>query len=334
MTSRITPLLLVCYSLACFISAQRVAAQGPAYTQPEAAQADASFALQGEYVGQVRSGELKLGAQVMALGEGKFSVAIFRGGLPGAGWDGERRDRLEGVQQADGSVLIQGEQADGVLKEGTVTVIADGQAIGKLEKVSRNSPTLKKEPPAEAVVLFDGSSAEHWIDAELDGSTLAFAAGSRGTKTKQDFGSCSVHIEFRLPYMPQARGQQRGNSGLYLQGRYEVQMLDSFGLEGKNNECGGIYTIAEPRVNMCLPPLVWQTYDVDFTAAVYADDGQLRKHPRITVHHNGELIHDDVELPHSTTASPLKPGPQDGPLFLQNHGNPVRYRNIWVIPKE
>ncbi|MBW3600671.1 MAG: DUF1080 domain-containing protein, partial [Planctomycetes bacterium] len=136
----------------------------------------------------------------------------------------------------------------------------------------------------------------------------------------------------RLPYQPQDRGQARGNSGVYLQGRYEVQMLDSFGLEGKQNECGGLYSVKDPDVNMCYPPLEWQTYDIDFTAARYDEEGKLTADPRVTVRHNGVVIHDDVELPgeRNTTAAPVKPGPEGGPVYLQDHGNPVRYRNIWV----
>jgi hypothetical protein len=133
-------------------------------------------------------------------------------------------------------------------------------------------------------------------DAKLvDGKYL----GATNCYTKDKFGDHSLHIEFRTPFMPEARGQARGNSGVYIQGRYELQVLDSFGLEGKNNECGGIYTIAEPIVNMCLPPLVWQTYDIDFTAAEY-DGDKKTKNARVTVKHNGVLIYDDLELPTGT----------------------------------
>jgi hypothetical protein len=110
-------------------------------------------------------------------------------------------------------------------------------------------------------------------------------------------------------------------------------MLDSFGLAGKHNECGGIYSVKDPDVNMCFPPLSWQTYDIDYTAAKFDDEGKLVANPRMTVRHNGVVVHEDVELPgeRSTTAAPAKPGPAPGPVYLQNHGCPLRYRNIWVV---
>ncbi len=103
-----------------------------------------------------------------------------------------------------------------------------------------------------------------------------------GATSKQKFGDCQLHVEFLLPFMPASRGQARGNSGCYLQGRYEVQMLDSFGLAGEDNECGGIYGIRAPDTNMCFPPLSWQTYDIDYTAAKY-EDGKKVKNATITV---------------------------------------------------
>jgi hypothetical protein len=138
-----------------------------------------------------------------------------------------------------------------------------------------------------------------------------------------------------LAYQPEDRGQGRSNSGIYAQGRYEVQILDSFGLEGKHNECGGIYSVKDPDVNMCLPPLAWQTYDIDYTATRYDDQGKIVANPRITVRHNGVVIHQDVELPgeRSTTAAPAGPGPEPGPVFLQNHGCPLRFKNIWVVER-
>ena len=155
-----------------------------------------------------------------------------------------------------------------------------------------------------------------------------------GCSSIDTFGDYSIHLEFRLPFMPAARGQARGNSGLYHQGRYETQILDSFGLQGKNNETGGIYEIRDPDTNLCLPPLAWQTYDVDFTAARYSDDGKKIADAKITVRLNGIVVHRDVELPRATRAAPVKEGPEDGPIYLQDHGNPVRFRNIWVKPRD
>jgi hypothetical protein len=109
-------------------------------------------------------------------------------------------------------------------------------------------------------------------------------------------------------------------------------MLDSFGLKGENNECGGLYEIKAPDANMCFPPLAWQTYDIEYTAAKY-DGEKLMTNPRITVIHNGVTIHKDVELPgdRSTRSAPVKPGAEPGPIYLQNHGNPARYRNVWIV---
>ena len=115
-----------------------------------------------------------------------------------------------------------------------------------------------------------------------------------------------------------------------MQGRYEVQMLDSFGLEGKNNECGGVYTKADPKVNMCLPPLVWQSYDVEFANAV-VENGKTIKPAQLTLKHNGVVIHDDLEITGTTGGSRSDPEGTPGPIKLQGHGNPLQYRNIWIV---
>ncbi|MEI8019113.1 MAG: DUF1080 domain-containing protein, partial [Schlesneria sp.] len=164
---------------------------------------------------------------------------------------------------------------------------------------------------------------------KLDGDMLV-----QGVTSKQKFQSYSMHLEFMLSYMPNERGQGRANSGCYAQGRYEVQILDSFGLTGENNECGGIYSIKKPDVNMCFPPLTWQTYDIDFTAAKYDASRKKTADARITVKHNGVVIHDNVALPKATTAAPVAEGPEPGPIYLQDHGNPIRFRNIWVEEKK
>jgi hypothetical protein len=287
-------------------------------------QVDADYAIQGEYTGNM--GGAKAGVQVVALGGGKFDLVLYRGGLPGDGWSGKQAETDRGnAETADGKVTItlagqSGSIAGGKLLLGTDT----------LERTERKSPTQDAKPPDGAIVLFDGSNTDAWEGAGMDANKLL----KEGQATRQKFQSYTLHLEFLLPYKPAARGQERGNSGLYNQGRYEVQMLDSFGLEGKDHECGGIYTIKAPTLNMCFPPLQWQTYDIDYTAAKFDAAGKKTAHAKVTVKHNGTVIHKDVELTKATTASPDGEGPEPGPLHLQNHGNPVRYRNIWIVEKK
>jgi hypothetical protein len=181
-------------------------------------------------------------------------------------------------------------------------------------------------------VIFDGPGPVDETKTLVDPKLTADGLLMQGVVTREDFGDATWHIEFRLPYQPLDRGQGRGNSGAYFQGRYEVQMLDSFGLEGKDNECGGVYSVAAPSVNMCLPPLTWQTYDVEVTSPKYDGDTKLAD-ARLTVRHNGVVVHDDVAVPKITPSGRDGKDKTVGPLYLQDHGNPVRYRNIWVVPK-
>jgi hypothetical protein len=315
-------------ALPCILLAAGALAAGPTYTDPD--KTDADFPFQGEYVGKVKTddGDVMLGVQVIALGKGKFHAVGYPGGLPGEGWNKEVKHEADG-ELKDGAVVVVGDVADGTIKDGVIIVRdKDGNEQGRLDKIHRSSPTLGAKPPEGAVVLFDGKSADAFEGGKMTEDGLLM----QGCQSKQKFGSCKLHIEFRTPYQPEDRGQQRGNSGIYVGGRYECQMLDSFGLKGENNECGGLYSVKAPDVNMCLPPLAWQTYDIDYTAAKFEGD-KLVKNPRVTISHNGVVIHKDVELPgeRSTTAAPNKPGPEPGPIYLQDHGNPLRYRNIWVV---
>ena len=149
--------------------------------------------------------------------------------------------------------------------------------------------------------------------------------------TEQRFQSLRLHLEFRIPLLPSARGQARGNSGVHLQGRYEVQILDSYGLAGRDNECGAVYKVASPRVNMCAPPLQWQTFDIVFYAAHYNRQGQKTLGPRISVMHNGVAIHENLEIPEKTAFAPVSESAEPGPIVLQDHGTPVQFRNIWLV---
>jgi hypothetical protein len=283
--------------------------------------ADADYVIQGEYTGKL--GGQKAGVQVVALGGGKFDLVMYQGGLPGDGWSGKKALTDRGnAETVDGKTKLTLAGQTGAIGAGKLTLGAD-----TLERVERKSPTEGAVAPAGGLALFDGTNTDAWEGTGMDAGKLL----KEGQNSKQKFQNYSLHIEFMLPYMPAARGQGRGNSGVYNQGRYEVQVLDSFGLEGKDNECGGIYSIKAPDLNMCFPPLQWQTYDIDYTAAKFDDKGKRTANARMTVKHNGVVIHKDVELPKSTTAAPLGDGPEPGPLHLQNHGNPVRFRNIWIV---
>jgi hypothetical protein len=325
---------ITCWSAVAVLLAGILAAQGdaagPTYTDPE--RADADFAVQGEYVGVLDTdeGERRMGVQVIAGGEGQFTAVAYEGGLPGDGWNREEPRRVTGKRQGE-RVVFESEEGSGIIRSGELNVsTSSGDPLGRLKRVERTSPTLGQQPPEGAVVLFDGSHVDHWQGGKMSPEGWLM----QGTTSIPTFPSHRLHLEFLLPYQPHDRGQQRGNSGVYLQGRYEVQMLDSFGLDGKDNDCGGIYSVKAPDLNMCFPPLSWQTYDIDYTAARYDAEGKLLASPRITVRHNGVVTHDDVPLPgdRSTTAAPLPPGPEPGPVYLQDHGNPVRYRNIWAVP--
>lgn len=310
----------------------RAAEQFAATADPAEAAKDPDFALQGEYVGETPDG--KVGVQVVALGDGEFEAVLGMGGLPGDGWNGEKpRDSALGKRADDGSVTFAKDDLTGVLKDGAIRVSSSGDPDLDLvlDRVERESPTLGAKAPEGAVVLFDGTeetAAKHWQDPKLEDGLLV-----QGALSLDEFSDFTLHLEFRLPWMPRARGQARGNSGLYVAGRYEVQMLDSFGLAGLDNECGGIYKVAEPAQNLCYPPLRWQTYDVEFTAARFDESGNKTANARLTVKHNGFPIHEDLELPGPTGGAKKKGEAGPGPIYLQDHGNPVRYRNIWVVPK-
>lgn len=150
-------------------------------------------------------------------------------------------------------------------------------------------------------------------------------------QTKQTFTNYRLHAEFRTPFVPGGEGQDRGNSGVFNQNRYEVQILDSYGLSGENNECGGIYKTAVPLVNMCAPPLQWQSFDIEFHAARYDENWNKVKDAEITVVHNGVVVQDKTPVPDKTTGSQVTDMSEPGQISLQDHSHPVRFRNIWLV---
>ncbi len=290
-------------------------------------------------------------AQVLGLGNDEYQVT-FKGEF-------ERRSEpiFRGTGKYRKGVLkVSGEHFECTVTDDLIT--GKGLYIGKtkewtdfkLTKFIRISPTIGRPAPKGAVVLFDGSSLNGWKHIDKDGKEVSpvwkivdgviesvpkkLNKQGGDLVSKQAFKSCQMHIEFKLPYEPENRGQGRANSGVFLQGTYEVQMLDSYALIGDWSECGALYKVAPPKVNRCSPPEQWQTYDITFHAAEYDSNGKLVKNPVITVRHNGELIHNRQELFEQTQyyrTNRLLPPPQEpGPIILQDHGHAIQYRNIWI----
>ncbi len=295
----------------------------PADTFLDAESAGPDFALQGEYEGKLEGGAV-LAAQVVAEGKGAFAVYFLAGGLPGAGWDGKTRLKTRAATE-DGKTVVSANRWTGTLANGLFTGHNPDGVPFTLRRVLRKSPTEGQKPPEGALVLFDGTGLGEWKGGRLVGDHC-LGTGATTRKTFRDF---KLHVEFRLPFQPDRRGQGRANSGVYLQNRYEVQILDSFGLAGTRSECGALYEQTAPDVNLCLPPLSWQTYDIDFQAARF-DGGQKVSPAVVTVLHNGVKVHDRRAL-RGPTGFGYKEEDTPGPIHLQNHGSPVYFRNIWVV---
>lgn len=304
-----------------------LAAQDAKQAITDPADADRDYWYQGEYLGTLHFGHGRRGLQVVALGDGTFNVVEFHGGLPGDGAVASSRTVLPGMLDGEFLRLTGKDRFITIRKGWAVYRDSAGRQLGVLKRVQRVSRTMGAQPPRGAVVLFDGSSTDTLDNAKIDANGLL----EHGAITKDTFQDFRLHLEFRLPYMPYARGQGRSNSGVYVQERYEVQVLDSFGLEGAFNECGSLYRTRPPEVNMCFPPLVWQTYDIYFTAPRFDDAGKKVRNARFTVLLNGIPVQSNVELANKTGAG--KPeGPTPGKIKFQDHGNPVRFRNIWIVP--
>ncbi|MFO0841916.1 MAG: DUF1080 domain-containing protein [Gemmataceae bacterium] len=322
------------------------------WTVPDSPTLPIDYKVQGEYVGG------GVGCQVIALGGGRFQAVVLPGGLPGAGWDGKHKSLLDGKHDVDQVVF---EPAKGKRKykaqkpeefsatstfpppgqkDFSATLVGerltlktnDGKTL-ELKKTVRQSPTMGAKPPADATVLFDGKDASEWVGGRADSKTGWLNTDRKDIRTRRKFNNYTVHAEFLIPFLPDARDQGRGNSGFYQVDLYEVQILDSFGLDGKNNECGGVYQRRDSLVNACLPPLTWQTYDIDFTNAVRDGDKVVKK-ARITAKLNGITIHDDAEIGTTPGGRDQKEEGTPGPLKFQGHGNVLQFRNVWVVEKK
>ncbi|NNE93076.1 MAG: DUF1080 domain-containing protein [Verrucomicrobiales bacterium] len=305
-------ILALVLSPACF--GQKKAA-GKIWADPETAASEhPDFLIQGEYTGEIDG--KKVGVQAADMDDGNFLVTTYSGGLPGDGWD------------------------KSALKPEVIERDALKPKIAGLKRVERKSETLGDKAPEGAIVIFAGKQTEHVKGTIEDGLLWA------GSETTTPVGSFKMHLEFRLPFKPGTTpsSQDRGNSGVYIFNNYECQVLDSFALDlnQDNNPfkvkssskqwCGSFYKFKLPDTPMVFPPLTWQTYDIDFTAPVFEGDKKV-KNARITVKHNGVLIHDDVEMPKGTGAGGGRPEKEKGNIYFQGHGNPVAFRNIWIVEK-
>lgn len=287
----------------------------------------------GDYEGKTSDGTPLVG-QVIDLGAGRYHAKF----IPGFNETHKVLAEVDGTRDVDGVVNFQSDKISGKIKDGTFAgKLAEGGDFN-LKYTTRKSPTLGAKAPDGAVVLFDGSSLDAWQTAKgapigwkiADNGAMQIVPNSGTIESKEHFEDMQLHLEFRTSLMPFARGQQRANSGVYIQGSYEVQVLDSFGLKGADNECGGIYKVGAPKVNAAYPPLQWQTYDIDFTAAKWDGDNKTAN-ARVTVKHNGVVVQDNIEIPDATGGAKYKGEPKHpGPLMLQDHHNEIQFRNIWV----
>ncbi len=242
----------------------------------------------------------------------------------------------------------------------TIIALACGAALGLAGQPDKNSEPAEPRivtpgaapcmfaPPSDAIILFDGTNLDEWTVApDKDpsrgpakwkpegkrGGAMTIEPHSGSIVTKRTFGDAQIHVEFATPEKVEGDGQERGNSGVYLQGRYEVQVLDSFNNKTYfDGQCGAVYKQHAPLVNASRAPGQWQTYDIIFHAARFDPKGQKVSPARVTVLHNGVLIQDEATITGTTGGSLSPEGPGEGPLYLQDHGNPGRYRNIWMRP--
>lgn len=329
--SVLSPSVLASLALLLFATANAAGDEKKPLPVADLSRVDADFAYQGEFEGKLPADDPNgrvVALQVRANGKGRFQAIQFDHGLPGESPQSKRLAWLSGKRYEELLVLSGGPWAVLVHPEHCLLLDGDGQPVGKLARVHRESPTLGAAAPKQATVLFDGSSIDQFVDAKLTDAGLLM----QGTNLLTMYQDFDLHLEFVLPYMPASNDQGRANSGLYIQSRYEVQILDSFALSTTFNGCGSIYRFRKPDVNMCLPPLVWQTYDISFTAPRWGADGKKLKNARITVWHNGVKVQDHVEIPNKTGHG----APEEVallPIKLQEHGAPVRFRNIWIVDR-
>ncbi len=299
------------------------------HVSPDDVGPDSIVYWQGEYVGDVEGekGKEPLAAQVAARRNDNYELVLYRGGLPGQGWNPESGTQRLNAALTDGRLAFRGD--DGLVytvKDGTIELSReDAGTLGTLKRTFRTSPTLGLGAPDGAVVLFDGTNVEKFREGVrmTDDGLL-----DQGARTADEYADIFLHVEYMLPFWDDAG---RANSGIYIQDRYEVQIHDSFGHPGGRSEDGALYRHRAPDLNVTLPPYHWQTFDIFFRAPRFNEEGEKTENARISVVHNGVLVHDNVELQKGTG---LGGGKREVPrehLYLQRHRGPSFFRNVWLI---
>ena len=200
--------------------------------------------------------------------------------------------------------------------------------------------TYQAAPPPNAIVLFNGNDVSNWTKRDssqaewkVEDGILHVVPRTDDIMSTERLTDFFLHLEFRCPDMPEATGEAKANSGVFLQGRYEIQVLDSYGINIPGvGDCGAIYDQFAPLVNACKPAMEWQTYDVVFRAARVNNAKEVEEPVRVTVLQNGLVIHNNVQLPGPTGGAVDEHVGEPGPLLLQDHGHLVAYRNIWAAP--
>jgi hypothetical protein len=290
--------------------------------------------IQGLYAGKVGAANAELpwpimgaSAQVVSQGGGAYTVNLLI--------DGQKKAELTGKVEG-GKVVLAGSGGEkGLLENGRLTAEAGGAKF-VLARAAPKSPTEGLKPPAGAIVLLameegKAPSLAEWTNTQWQTSPDGSMTVSKGDNlTHRPFGDFKLHLEFRIPFEPSGKGQGRGNSGVYIFGLYEIQILDSFGLPPAANECAAVYTQTPPKVNACFPPGFWQTYEITFHAPRFDADGKKTKDAVVTVVQNGVTVQDQTVIKGPTGAARSKPEVKAGQIKLQDHQHPVKFRNIWI----
>ncbi len=319
-----------------------------------AIQAD-ELALIGDFEGNLlNNSKTQCVAQVSALGDGEYKVRLF------PVFDQRTETWLQATAKQEGAIArFKTDSSSGLLS--SVALSGELDWRGKptrfeLLKVSRKSPTAGAKPPPQADILFDGTDLSEWVlfdpreadlqnyleaDREMvwrlvDGNAMESVPAKKGqpkhnVATKRKYQDLFLHLEFKLPSEPGNRGQGRSNSGVFVRHNYEVQILDSYNLDGLWNECGSLYRSSAPMVNASYPPESWQTYDILFKAPVFDQAKRKTRPAMITVYHNGVLIHRDQPIPKQTRPSSEAEPTGATMIWLQDHQHFIQFRNIWAV---